>query len=967
MADSNQRPCKVSYNGSLRRFFVAQPAVWQDFENKIRTVYNIPGNLALDVQYKDEEGDLITLNTDSELDDVFTMHALFTPLAPVKFNVIAKGQSSFHDISLFSTRTNSIMGDDDTRSQSGRSQISSSVCESYHSDNVSLIDLDEEKDKITEETHLPLEETPIAAAVETLEQSINYPQQDLKDATYLQKEIDRLESFKLDAPIFTSSLLAAGIENSPNQDSRNEGTINVQDTKSSIESSVSTLSEAFADYSASVKELSMQNDRETEAGNRKKDYRVEVEPVPRVTDPTNSVNEPANVTPPPPTVPTSTASTSTSQHYNISDDTALIEQFQLLIKEFQEIIQNNPQLVSLAGNIMNKILSNVKVNVESFANYLHAQAQTVAQNSQQVAAEKSTRIHEAATRAAVQAQEATNRAATQVQEAASKAVAQAQEVASKASIQAQEAVAQAQEVASMASLQAQEAVAQLHKTTQFQQQQRSLFPQPACHRGSFRSLYPHHHGIMGQDQHNSALSALFGQPITTPTSVAPVDPIAPIPPMPPMAPLAPLVLPPLTPLAPVASPSDSNSFSTASIGLARSSTIHSSKPSPFSRGFPFNTNLPSTQMATALRSDRPVATDTEAIGACSASSSIPANTGKAVDTNGSPNKQGSSSTAMPGSFPQSSQTTNLKPGWSWARLPDDGPEHVQPPSTRAKYGWVWNDAGGEKAEITENQVPTSSLYSHLKSTMTTTPGSFPSSSQSYPSATEKLQRRQTVHQFGRKTTNESQTPALAEDSEHHEQQTHILREQYQSIAAAVQEGQRRVLDESAAFMEEQNREMKAQQRAILDQRQALEALRREQAQQRLDQMASRTRPLSYSASMGHRSSRLQDSNRTNSLYSDNSTHSRTSTPGGFPTVAPLRASASIPTPIQAPVSVQEPTPAPVQAASPAEVNPFSDPSDFEMEIQTLVSMGFANTPELRTVVRDFGGEVEAVVEFLVSK
>lgn len=35
MADSNQRPCKVSYNGSLRRFLIARPAIWQDFENKV--------------------------------------------------------------------------------------------------------------------------------------------------------------------------------------------------------------------------------------------------------------------------------------------------------------------------------------------------------------------------------------------------------------------------------------------------------------------------------------------------------------------------------------------------------------------------------------------------------------------------------------------------------------------------------------------------------------------------------------------------------------------------------------------------------------------------------------------------------------------------------------------------------------------------------------------------------------------
>jgi hypothetical protein len=43
-----------------------------------------------------------------------------------------------------------------------------------------------------------------------------------------------------------------------------------------------------------------------------------------------------------------------------------------------------------------------------------------------------------------------------------------------------------------------------------------------------------------------------------------------------------------------------------------------------------------------------------------------------------------------------------------------------------------------------------------------------------------------------------------------------------------------------------------------------------------------------------------------------------------------------------------------------------DANEFRNEIKMLTNMGFADTPELRTVVRDFGGEVEAVVEFMIS-
>jgi len=327
--------------------------------------------------------------------------------------------------------------------------------------------------------------------------------------------------------------------------------------------------------------------------------------------------------------------------------------------------------------------------------------------------------------------------------------------------------------------------------------------------------------------------------------------------------------------------------------------------------------------------------------------------------------------------------SELKPGWSWARLPDDGPEHVQPPSTRAKYGWVWNDAGGEKAEIVENQAPVSSFNMNSNMMGPSTPGSFPQSSSS---AAEKLQRRQTIHQFGRTAPSETQVQALTEATEHLEQQKRILNEPRLSIAAAAQEGQRRVMDEATSQIEEQRKAMKEQQQAIEEQRQALEVLRREQAQQRLDRMASRVRPLSHSSSMSHRSpARLQDQGRSNSWYSTSST--TISTPGDFPTVTrprapPARAPAPaviapapvptpvatpVATPVQVPTPVQAPAPAPTPATTPADVNPFADPSEFELEIQMLVSMGFPNTPELHSIVRDFGGEVEAVVEHLISQ
>lgn len=272
------------------------------------------------------------------------MHTIFTPLTPVKFDVVVKGQPMFANMSSSSTRASSVVDDDETRSQTARSQMSNSIYSSYHSDDVSLIDLEEERDEQEVETQQP-EEALTASVAETLEQSISYPQQELEDAARLQKEVDRLEALKLDAPIFTSSLLGARFEDShDNQDAASEKAYSVRDTKQSVSSSVSTLTAEYkvdaAEFTASNSEQEVQEEQEEILEKRK----TEIEAASVASESESSPS-------------TSTASTSTSEHRSLNDDTALIEQFQLLIKEFQEIIQNNPQLVALAGNIMTKVIN----------------------------------------------------------------------------------------------------------------------------------------------------------------------------------------------------------------------------------------------------------------------------------------------------------------------------------------------------------------------------------------------------------------------------------------------------------------------------------------------------------------------------------------------------------------------------------------------------------------------------------
>lgn len=1014
MADTSPSPCKVSLNGAFRRFLIGRPALWRDFEDKIRVVYSLPPNALLDVQYKDEEGDVIKLNTDGELDDVLAMHALFNHIAPVKFEVSVSYQESLAS-SRSNSRSNSLIGDplpqltscwlsglNQNYSAVGQVDLSSTIASdtiasplsrpryqsssiygSDQSDDVSLIELEDSQELRLGNGRLETRSVDNG----NMDESILYPQRDIDEALRLHKEMEQLEAYKLDAPVFTSSVLGntrTTVEDY--SDEHSDAGYMDQNHSDQVEDDQEPDTPQAGAVAAAVEHY------ETLASRTQKcfiDEATRIDNDLNVSEPSYTVTEPYEqaaphqaeppveqvdtATPIEPSAPsTATASTSTSDRVSTADDKALIEQFQMLVKEFQDIIQNNPQLVALAGSIMTKILSNVKVNVESFADYLQTQVQIAAQNAQQ----------------------AGQQVAAQAQEAASHIQEKAQEVA----LKVQESAAQASEPPSFPPGETNSFPAsgghsifgQHRRQHQHSNCNRPAFSHHPGHPSPFFlhharrnhfyerahqhfQNHPHHHG------HDSAISGTPPAPIT---SFVPAVSLSDMPPVPSMA---------CNFSPPVAD---------QSLGLGRSNTIHSSRPSPFLRGAaarsvvqyidsPFSEEgIDSTDVdkhkdekgkaaakepimldsiTSASDLSRPVVQYIESPFSEEGLSIKDEHTyekGKAVAkepallvnvSGDDSSNQSSSSSHMPGSFPRQPEMSNVKVGWSWTRLPDDGAEHHQPPSTRAKYGWVWNDIGGTKAEAAEDEEA-ASLYTRLTeqpAQATPTPGSFPANLdfQLRVDAFTAAHERNGSREFGRSSSQHAGHGANTQDDNggvnlKRHQTIHAVRSGAQisnsnSDIATVN------VNECGRRLRDLNREEHIE---------ALQQMGREQAAQRVERMVARARPVSHIGSFP-------------------------STPGDFPTVpivrAPIRARIRAAPPArhaaiarQSPAVPAPPVPAPVPEAvvsATTGTNPFADPFEFENELRTIVDMGFEDTAELRTVMQDFGGEVEAIVDFLIAQ
>ncbi|KAG0077414.1 hypothetical protein BGZ90_007205 [Linnemannia elongata] len=931
MADSqNLSPCKANFNGSLRRFLISRPAVWSDFEHKLRNVYSLPASAAIDVQYKDEEGDVISLNTDSELEDVLATHALFTQIAPVRFDVLLR---SGQDLPAPDTTTAApaadvvepynILQPAEPQPQRERSKT---VTSDDNSDDGSLIEFEEAQETAT------LTES-------ALNQPIAYPQEDLHEAT-LRQEQEMIEAQKLQAPLFPASFTSHETTMDLEETNKDEVTNKSSSRRSSKSSSpamvpVAEFEALRMDSAPDVMDSIVASAIEQHA----QDVAAAVQAHSESEGDNDAHADPAEPEITEPAVP--------------HGDRALIEQFQMLIQEFQHVIQNNPQLVTIAGSIMNKILSNVQVNVESFATYL----QEAARNAQASAEEAATSAHEAAAEA--------TRSCPFGGSGSDNPFLSNPFFAH-------------------------------HHRGRSGGRRGHKDPFSGHHEDPFSGHHEdpfsgHHHrggrgGFGGFGGRGGGRGGSFGRGAGHQWGFGPLFPS--MPPMPPMPGMP--HMPPMPPMPPM--PGMPGMFP------SEGTSVPNTKPSPFSGGFPFHFGAPgSCKRGNNFRfkGDRPTACDTESSEkmrrSCSENKGKNASSSSSDEATATTQKQQGESSS---SAQQQPQMTEVGNGWTWTLLPDETSGAADPKaeplssSSRPKYGWVWN--GGEHGD-TENPEPApiyvESDEEMAEPTQDGPQGTFDfgrrggrggrgrggfaffrgrgGSRGSHPFAFHPQGPEHGGHPFafhphgphhggphghgphghGPHTHHGPEHHGHLFDHHHHHGHNH-RHHRRDSGSKSAEEGHA----ESGSDEKLRRRQTFHEQRqARIEQRQAQEEQRKVQEEQRKVQEEQR-KVQKEQRKVHEEQQRVQEQQRREAR-----SYATTATPIGGGSLAGIWPNT--------PAASAAPS-TPAAPAAPLSLNASND--DFKNEIKMLTSMGFADTPELRTVVRDFGGEVEAVVEFMIS-
>ncbi|CAG8779383.1 5924_t:CDS:2 [Dentiscutata erythropus] len=68
---------KVLHGSIARRFTVPNDTTWSSFESQIRSLFYIPSQTPISLSYTDEDGDIITLSSDLELQEILSDQELF--------------------------------------------------------------------------------------------------------------------------------------------------------------------------------------------------------------------------------------------------------------------------------------------------------------------------------------------------------------------------------------------------------------------------------------------------------------------------------------------------------------------------------------------------------------------------------------------------------------------------------------------------------------------------------------------------------------------------------------------------------------------------------------------------------------------------------------------------------------------------------------------------------------------------
>ncbi|CAG8497814.1 7966_t:CDS:1 [Scutellospora calospora] len=78
---------KVKYQSIVRRFSVSETTTWTELESNLRTLFSLPPTFPFSLSYTDEDGDVITLSTDLEINDLLSNQQ---PNTTLRFTIVPR-------------------------------------------------------------------------------------------------------------------------------------------------------------------------------------------------------------------------------------------------------------------------------------------------------------------------------------------------------------------------------------------------------------------------------------------------------------------------------------------------------------------------------------------------------------------------------------------------------------------------------------------------------------------------------------------------------------------------------------------------------------------------------------------------------------------------------------------------------------------------------------------------------------
>ncbi|CAG8451340.1 7687_t:CDS:1 [Acaulospora colombiana] len=66
---------KAMYESAIRRFTISSDITWSNLVSQLRDLFQIPNTALINVSYTDEEGDVISVSSDLELQEILSLHS----------------------------------------------------------------------------------------------------------------------------------------------------------------------------------------------------------------------------------------------------------------------------------------------------------------------------------------------------------------------------------------------------------------------------------------------------------------------------------------------------------------------------------------------------------------------------------------------------------------------------------------------------------------------------------------------------------------------------------------------------------------------------------------------------------------------------------------------------------------------------------------------------------------------------